>query len=303
MQFSKIRKVVWEYFILALGCLIYCAAWTQVFVPNGIVSGGITGLCTVIQYGTGFPLYISYAIANVVLLVIAFAVLGRSFGIRTIYALLVCTLFFEVLPILNLPTLQLKDGILNPVIASFLEAVGISMLIAYGGSSGGTDIIAMIINKFWPVTLGKVYMILDILIIASIMLVPGKTIDDVMYGYIAVIVFSVSLDYIIIGRKASVQIMVFSEHYREIADYINKTMDRGVTVLHATGWYSQKDKDVLLILVRNSEMHDLTHKIKEVDPRAFVSVSPVSGVYGEGFEEIKSGFRRKKKQNEQLEGK
>lgn len=292
---KTILKTFWAYLALTLGCVIYCSAWTQIFIPNGIVSGGITGMCTVIQYGTGFPLYLSYGIINALLLVAAFIILGKSFGIRTIYALAMITVFLDVLPLLNLPPLILKDGIMIPVIASLMEAVGISILLNYGGSSGGTDIVAMIINKFWSISLGRVYMILDIVIIASIMLVPGKTVDDMIYGYLAVIVFSLSLDYIMLGRKSSVQIMVFSEHYAEIAEYINKKMDRGVTALKAVGWYSQKDKNVLLILVRRSEMSELTDRIKRVDPKAFVAVTPVSSVYGEGFEQIKNGIRIKKK--------
>lgn len=283
-----------DYFIITISCVIYCMAWTQVFVPNGITSGGITGLCTILQYGTGFKIAYSYAIFNVVLLIAGFLVLGKAFGFRTIYALIVITLALDILPELNIPTLVLKEGILNPILASLVEAIGISILLSKGGSSGGTDIIALIINKYWPITPGTVYMVLDIAIIAALLLVPGKTVDDVVYGYIAVITFSLGLDYLLLGRKSSVQIMVFSEKYAEIADYINKEMDRGVTALNSVGWFSQKDKKVLIIFVRRSEMSLLTGKIKSVDPRAFVVVTPVRDVYGEGFEEIKTGIKIKK---------
>lgn len=287
MPKTRISKTIWAYIAITIGCAIYCLAWTQIFIPNKLISGGITGLCTVIQYGTGFPMYLSYGISNAILLVLGFIILGRAFGIRTIYALIIITVFFDVFPMFNLPTLTLRDGILNPIVASLCEAIGISIMMNHGGSSGGTDIIALIINKFWTISLGKVYMVLDILIIASLMLIPGKTIDDMIYGYIAVIVFSLSLDYITLGRKSSVQLLVFSEHYSEIAEYINKKMDRGVTALNAVGWYSQKEKKVLLILVRRYEMSEITDRIKEVDPKAFVAVSTVTGVYGEGFEQIK----------------
>lgn len=302
MSAKLVFKLIKEYGLIALGCLIYCLAWTQIFMPNGIASGGITGLCTVLEYGTGFPMAWSYGIVNVGLIAIGFIVLGRAFGVRTIFALVIITLFLDILPMMNLPALQLRDSFLNPVIASFMEAFGISILLHYGGSSGGTDIIALIINKFWTVSLGKVYMIIDIIIIASIMLVPGKTVDDMVYGYIAVIVFSLSLDFIMLGRKSSVQLLVFSEQYAKIADYINKELDRGVTALNAIGWYSQKQKNVLLILVRRTEMGRITSKIKEVDPNAFVTVTPVSSVYGEGFEQIKNGLKRKIKSEEENGG-
>lgn len=291
-------KVLMDYIIITISCIIYCVAWTQIFVPNGITSGGITGLCTILQYGTGFNMAWSYAIFNVVLLIAGFLILGKAFGFRTIYALIVITLALDLLPQMGIPTLELKEGILNPILASLVEAIGISILLAKGGSSGGTDIIALIINKYWPVTPGMVYMVLDIVIIASLLLIPGKTVDDVVYGYIAVVTFSLGLDYILLGRKSTMQIMVFSEKYKEIADYINNVMDRGVTALSAVGWYSQQEKKVLLILVRRSEMSLLTGKIKEVDPKAFVAVTPVKDVYGEGFEEIKAGIKLKKnKQN------
>lgn len=301
MSNRKIIKTVWDYVVITLACMFYCSAWTQVFVPNGIASGGITGLCTIIQYGTGFPMYISYGIINVVLLVLAFLILGKTFGIRTIYAMAAITLFMDILPMLDLPVLVLREGngLLIPVIASLMEAFAIAIMINYGSSSGGTDIIALIINKYLPVSLGQVYIATDLIIIASIMLIPGKTIDDMLYGYLAVIVFSFGLDYIMLGRKSSVQMIVFSDHYAEIADYINKKLDRGVTALNAIGWYSQKDKKVLLILVRRSEMPQITDKIKKVDPRAFVAVTPVSSVYGEGFEEIKTSLKLKRKQDEQ----
>jgi len=292
---SKIFKEVRAYIILTFGCLIYALAWTQIFVPNGLVSGGITGLCTVIQYGTGFPMGISYAIFNAVLLILGFLVLGRSFGVRTIYSLAIITLFLEILPGFHLPELYLKDMILIPIIASFMEAIGISMLIICGGSSGGTDIIALIINKFHPVSLGRVYMVLDIAIIASVMLVPGKTVNDLVYGYMAVVAFSLSLDYITLGRKSSVQMFVISDQYAKIADYINNQLERGVTALSSVGWYSQKEKKVLLIYVRRRELGELTENIKAIDPKAFVTVAPVSNVFGEGFEQIKPGFKFGKK--------
>lgn len=301
MSNRKILKTVWDYVVITLSCMFYCSAWTQVFMPNGIASGGITGLCTIIQYGTGFPMYISYGIINAVLLVLAFLVLGKTFGVRTIYAMAAITLFMDVLPMMDLPVLVLREGngLLIPVIASLMEAFAIAIMINYGSSSGGTDIIALIINKYLPVSLGQVYIATDLVIIASIMLIPGKTIDDMLYGYLAVIVFSFGLDYIMLGRKSSVQMIVFSDHYAEIADYINKKLDRGVTALNAIGWYSQKDKKVLLILVRRSEMSQITDKIKKVDPRAFVAVTPVSSVYGEGFEEIKTSLKLKRKKDEQ----
>ena len=291
MTVTNTPKIIWEYFMMTLGCLIYSAAWTQVFIPNGISCGGITGLCTVLQYGTGFPMSISYAIINILLLLLGFFLIGKTFGIRSIFGLMMIVLFLDVLPLLHLPALILKEKILIPVVASFMESIGIAIILNYGGSSGGTDIIALIINKYWPVSLGRVYMLTDVLIVASMLLVPGKTIDDVMYGYVAVITFSLSLDYIILGRKSSVQLLIFSEKYREIADFINNEIHRGVTALSSVGWFSQTEKKILLVILKKNQMNELTRKVKEIDPHAFISVTSASDVFGEGFEEIKVGLK------------
>ena len=173
------------------------------------------------------------------------------------------------------------------------DLVVIGLILHYGGSTGGTDIVALIVNKFWPVSLGKSYFYMDIFIIASILFLPGKSVQDMIYGYIAMITFSYMVDFMLLGRKSTVQVLIFSEKYEKIADYIIKSMDRGVTALKSVGWYTKQDKNVLLVLVRKTQLSDLTRVVKELDKNAFMSISPASGVYGEGFEEIKTGFTKK----------
>ena len=299
---KKIWKTVWDYVLMTLGGLVFCMAWDCFLIPNGIASGGLTGLCTIIQFATGFPVAISYILLNVVLLGIAFLILGNGFGVKTIYCILITTLMFEILPqfdsIQALPgrPLYISEKVLIPIIGGLLEAIGISWIFRRGGSTGGTDVIALILNKFWPVSPGKVYMVLDIFIIASVLLIPGKTLQDMIYGYLAMISFSLFLDFLLLGSKATVQVLVFSQHYQEIADHITRHMHRGVTAIDSVGWYSQAEGKVLLIVVRKTQMTELTKAIKEIDPKAFVSISSATSVYGEGFEEMKTGFQRKKKQ-------
>ena len=223
---KKILKTVWDYVLMTLGGLVFCMAWDCFLIPNGIASGGLTGLCTIIQFATGFPVAISYILLNVVLLGIAFLILGNGFGVKTIYCILITTLMFEILPqfdsIQALPgrPLYISEKVLIPIIGGLLEAIGISWIFRRGGSTGGTDVIALILNKFWPVSPGKVYMVLDIFIIASVLLIPGKTLQDMIYGYLAMISFSLFLDFLLLGSKATVQVLVFSQHYQEIADHI-----------------------------------------------------------------------------------
>ena len=291
MDRKVIRSVVWDYIIITVGALLYVVAWTSFLIPNGIASGGLTGACTIIEMATRglIPVGWSFPALNALLIIIATLILGKGFGFRTIYAILVSTLLFDVMPkvdvLLSLPghLLYLDEKILVPVIGGIVEAIGIGLILSRGGSTGGTDIFAMIINKFWPVSPGQVYLYFDLFIIASVLLIPGKTFQDMMYGYLAMISFSLVVDYVLLGRKSSVQVLIFSEKFTDIADFIIHEMDRGVTAINAVGWYTQ------------SELHEITKAVKGVDPKAFMSVSPASDVYGEGFEEIKTGIDRKKK--------
>ena len=187
-----------------------------------------------------------------------------------------------------------EETILIPIIAGLFESVGLGLTIRYGGSTGGTDIVALMINKYWPVALSTVFLISDVVICGLLLLLPDKNFSDMCYGLTEVFTFSMVIDIVVGGRKSSYQLMVFSEKYREIADHIINVLERGVTVLHAQGWYTRKEKDVLYILVSQKELSALTKTIKEIDSRAFMSISPTNNVYGEGFDEIKSGISKKK---------
>ena len=294
MRFNKILATVWDYFLMAVGSLIFCMAWTSFLIPNGLASGGLTGLCTIIQYGTGIPVGWTYPIINVALLILGFLTLGKAFGVKTIFVIALTSLFFEVLP--DFPQLEvlMEEKFLVALVGAALESVGLGLVLLRGGSSGGTDIIAMMINKYWPVSPGRVYLFTDIFIIASLLFVPGKGLVDMIYAYVVMLGFSFGVDFVLLGHKSSVQILVFSSKYEEIANHIIHNVNRGVTALQSVGWYSQKESKVLLIVSRKYQMNEVVNEIKKIDKRAFVSVSTAMSVYGEGFEEIKTGLKIRK---------
>ena len=134
------------------------------------------------------------------------------------------------------------------------------------------------------------------MVITLLILVPGHCFTDVVYGYVTMGVCAYVLDLIILGKDSTVQVLVFSDRIGEIGDYITKNMERGVTALKAMGWYTQKDRLVLMVMIRRTELPDLVRSIKELDSKAFVTVVPANNVYGEGFDEIKVGLPRKKKE-------
>ena len=303
MDRKKVFGQIRDFFWLTLACFIFAFAWEGFMIPNGLSAGGMMGLCTVLQYATAgvIKAQYSYIVVNGLLIIIAVWAMGIGFGFKTIYSIAVSSLAMQLLGSMDflhcLPGqfFYVRETLLIPVIAGVLEGVGIGMVIRYGGSTGGTDIVALMINKFWPVSLSKAFLIMDFFIIALILFLPGKTFADMIYGIVEIVLFSTVLDFVVAGQKSSYQLLVFSDHYQKIADHIINDLERGVTVLKAQGWYTKMDKNVLLILISKKELTNLMKEIKKTDPRAFMSVSPTSSVYGEGFEEIQAGITNNRK--------
>ena len=304
MKSNKVLPVIWDFFLMTIGSVIFCMAWTSIIIPTGLASGGLTGLCTIIQYATNgaIPMSWPYAIINIGLLILGFITLGRAFGIKTIYVIFLTSVLFEVLP--RFPMLEchdfVDDKLIGALLGAALEAVGLGLVLLRGGSSGGTDIIAMMINKYWPVSPGRVYLLTDIFIIASMLFLPDKGLIDIVYAYIIMLGFSFGIDFVLRGNKSSVQILVFSSKYQEIADHMIYNVHRGVTALQSVGWYSKQDSKVLLIVSRKQQMNEVIREVKSIDSKAFISVSTAMSVFGEGFEEVKTGLKIKK--NKQIEG-
>ena len=295
MKQNKILTTLWDYFLMTVGSLIFCMAWTSFVIPNGLASGGLTGLCTIIQYGTGIPVGWTYPILNILLLVLGFLTLGKGFGMKTIYVIALTSLLFEVLPKFPNLVVLMDEKLLVAIVGAAMESVGLGLVLLRGGSSGGTDIVAMMVNKYWPVSPGRVYLVTDIFIISCMLMVPGKGLVDMIYAYIIMLGFSFGVDFVLLGNKSTVQILVFSSNYQTIADHIINNVRRGVTALESVGWYSQQSSKVLLIIARKHQMNEVINEIRGIDKKAFISVSTAMSVFGEGFEEVKTGLKNKKK--------
>ena len=309
MKNHKVLTVLWDYILMTIGSFIFCMAWTSIIMPTGLTSGGLTGLCAIIEYATKgvIPMGIPYWIMNIGLLVVGFLSLGRAFGIKTIYVIVLTSILFNVLPefesLKYYGFVENDEKLIAALVGAAMEALGLGIVLLRGGSSGGTDIIAMIINKYWPVSPGRVYIFTDVFIIALLLFIPDKTLIDVVYAYIIMLGFSFGIDYVLLGNKSSVQILVFSSKYQEIADHIIYNVHRGVTALQSVGWYSQKESKVLLIVARKFQMNEVVNEIKSIDKKAFISVSTAMSVFGEGFEEVKVGIRKKNQIQKEEESK
>ena len=302
---KKALKTIWEYLALTVASFIFAISWECFMIPNGMSAGGIMGLCTVIQYATGgfIQAQYSYIAINVILILVAVLAMGIGFGFKTLYCIALSSLAMEIVSGMTFlhcipgEFFYVRETLLIPVIAGVLEALGIGLVIRYGGSTGGTDIIALMINKYWPVSLSTAFFVLDFAVVSLLLLLPDKVFADACYGLVEIVTFMLIIDIVVSGKRSSYQLLVFSDKYEAIADHIVCKMERGVTVLKAQGWYTKKDKNVLVILISQKEFPGLSKIIKEIDPKAFMSVSPTHNVYGEGFEEIKTGIHKKKKKD------
>ncbi len=306
------HKIIWneakDYFFITLGLMMYAVSFTVFLMPYEIVAGGVTGLSAIIYYATGFHLENTYIIINGILLVVALKILGVKFLMKTIYAIVV--LYFllmlvqDIIPKQDngLPFKLLGEGqdFMSMIIGCVITGIALSTVFYHNGSTGGTDIIAASVNKFHNISLGSVLFTADFLIVGSCMFFPqfGTYIErahKVMFGFCVMAMENYVLDYVTNMRRQSVQFMIFSRKWQEIANAIGTQMDHGVTILDGHGWYTGQKMKVLCILAKKSESVNMFRLIKMIDPNAFVSQSAVIGVYGEGFDEMKVNVEQKKK--------
>ena len=311
MTAKSILKLGKEYLLLTLGILIYVAGWTIFMIPNNLIGGGLTGVSSIIQYAVGIKMGYTYFVLNAILLVTAFVVIGANFGGKTIYAIILASVGLNVLqdliPAAIIETLSVQNGkLMSTIMGGILSGAGIGMSMSQGGSTGGTDIIALIVNKYRNISPGRIILWIDAVIILSSLAVPSYTaegelvpfaekITTVVYGLILITVNGYVIDLYLSGSKQSVQLFIMSRKYEEIADAITKDIHRGVTVLPAVGWYTKKENHVLMVVTRKTDLNFLLKYIKAIDNDAFLSVSSVSGVYGNGFDAIKSGRKKSPK--------
>ena len=307
-----IMTEVKNYSMITLGLLIYAFAWNFFMSPFELVAGGITGVGAIVQYSTkgAIPMQYTYFAINVVLLIIAIWQLGLKFCIKTIYAIIAMTLFlelsqyvFEIYP--NAIEVLGPDKKLEAsIVGSIFTGMGIAFCFLNNGSTGGVDIIAAIVNKYKDVSFGRAMLYVDVCIItSSFFIIPNESIQmslqNVFYGYVCLVVINVTLDYMVNSNRQTVQVFIFSNKYDEIAYYITRYLNRGVTLLDSVGYYSGKEGKVVMTLARASQSSQLFMAIKQIDPNALISQSKVMAVYGNGFDKIKGKAKAIKLENKE----
>lgn len=287
----SLSQAIWlrelkDYLMIALGLIFYGIGWTVFLLPNDITSGGVPGISSIVYWATGIPVQYTYFVINAVLLALALRILGFKFCIKTIFAVFTLTFFLSIIQKLAEGTHLLADEpFMACVLGATLCGIGIGIAFTCNGSTGGTDIIAAIINKYRDITLGRVIMMCDLIIISSSYLVLQDW-EKVLYGFVTLFVCSFMLDQVVNGSRQSVQFFIISKKYQEIAKEIN-ALHRGVTLIDAKGFYTGQEQPMMFVLAKRRQSTTIFRIINDIDPDAFVSQSAVIGVYGNGFDHIK----------------
>lgn len=308
----SIGTLIKEYLLITVGLTMYALGWAMFLTPNGMIGGGVTGFAAILQYAThgAIPISITYFVLNIILLIVGTKILGTGFGAKTIFAIIMTSVMLAVtqrfIPVDFVDEFAQDSKIVCTVLGGIMAGVGIGLSMSQGGSTGGTDIIALVWCKFKHASPGKVILIIDILIILSSLLLPSydrngdllsypEKVAIAVYGLMQVTVCGYAIDLYISGSKQSVQAFIFTKKVDEMADVIAFDMKRGVTVLPAKGWYSKEDKQVIMVVTRKADLNLLLRYVKSIDPDAFLSISSVMGVYGQGFDTIKVKSTKEKR--------
>lgn len=279
---AVLRWIV-DIILIIFGSTVYSMGLHCFSAPNDIAAGGVAGISTLINAVADINIGILYGIINIPLIIVGFIFLGKKMMVKTFLSVIVTTLMTDY-GLAAIPAYENGDRLLASVFAGILFGIGLGVVYLREGTSGGTDIINKLINKKYPhFSLGAIMLGTDAVIICASMLVYG-TVEAGLYAIIAIFICSKVMDMILYGSFEGKMLLIFSDRYHEISEYVMKTLDRGVTWLNATGAYSEKSKQVICCAVHKNEYSKIKRKVKEIDPHAFIIITNAGEVLGEGFQ-------------------
>ncbi len=282
------RKAQWiewiiDWTLYMVGCALYAAAIALFTAPNEIAPGGISGVATLLNHLIpSLPIGLTVIVINIPIIIVGWIVLGRNFVIKSAINMLVSSVMIDVIAA-YVPPFQNGDILLVVIAGGALVGAGLGLLFMRGASTGGTDILAQLLErKIRHIPIGRFMLLLDGLVIAASVFVYGH-IENALYAGVFIFVSSTLIDTIVYGNDKGKMVLISSTKEQEIVDAIIQKMDRGVTKLNAVGGYTGKPRDMLLVAVRRNEVHKLKMLVYEQDPHAFFIVTTTDEVLGEGF--------------------
>ena len=278
-----------DMFFITFGILMYAFGYTAFILPEHVVMGGVAGISALLFYAFKLPPGIAIWVLNLTMLVIAYRALSKQFVIRTVIGVTILSSLVGVLQPLfeQYPVITPgEDKFMHVLIGGALGGAGLGIVFSHNGSTGGTDIIVALLNKYTRMSFGRAMQTCDICIICSSYFL-FHSLETIVYGVAFTLIASFVCDYVVNGTRQTVQFIIISKKYDAIADTINNSVHRGVTLIKGTGWYSKSDVQILIVLARKYESQDVFNLIKRIDPMAMVSQSFCQGVFGSGFDTIK----------------
>jgi uncharacterized membrane-anchored protein YitT (DUF2179 family) len=281
-----------SYVVITLGLALYTFAWSAFMLPCKIISGGVTGLSSIIYFLSNerIPVGITAFLFNLVFLLLGFKFLGSKFGVNTIYGIVMSSVFLimwqQGLHVERFLDVSQFGDFMCSLLGGALCGVGIGLAFTMGGNSGGTDIIALIISKYYNISPGRVILLIDVVIIGCSFFVSHE-VEKVIFGYIVMVTMTYVLDMVIDGNKQSYQILVFSPKTQEIGSAVTNEIGRGATLIDAKGCYTKEPQEVLIIMAHRTDKPMVMQIIHRIDSNAFISVSKVSNVFGKNFDKLK----------------
>lgn len=272
--------------MIFVGLISYAIGLTGFLLPNKIVTGGLAGITVLIRYSTNIPLWVSYISINTVLLIFAWKIVGKAFVIKTVVSVAILTVLLKYgEAFITHPIIQ-ADSLLSSMIGAMFCGAGLGLVYSVNGSTGGTDIIAAIVTKYRHVSMGRVLLLVDVLIVASSFFL-FKSVEKIAIGLIVMAVMYYAVDVVINGMRQSVQFFIFTKKYEEVATHINLEVKRGCTIIDGMGWYSKQTQKIIVVLARKNESTSIFRLVKSIDKDAFITQANVVGVYGKGFDVLK----------------
>lgn len=282
---TKLWVTAKDYIFITFGIALYAFGFSAFIFPEQVVIGGLAGVGTIIYFLTGIPVAVSQFGINMVLLMLAYRIVGKQFVLGTIYGATMISVFVGIFT----PLFEggfTHEPFMNITIGGVLCGLGIGTAFVHNGSSGGTDIIAAMASKKSNVSIGRMMLYTDVVIISSSFFLFHH-LDKMVFGFVVLFLVSYMADLVVNTNRQAVQFTIFSRHWQEIATAINNDAHRGCTVLNGMGFYSKGEVKILLVMCRKIESVTISRIIKSIDPDAFVTQANVNGVYGKGFDELK----------------
>lgn len=283
-----------DYLLIVIGLALFTLGLTGFILPNRIVMGGLSGINAIIKYGTGIEMWKSNLVINMTLLAIAFRVVSKQYVLRTLLGIGILSLMLSFGEKYLQPYFTahppVSDTFLSAIVGGIFCGTGLGLVYSVNGSTGGTDIIGALVTKYYRISLARILLIVDVLIVCSSYFILERneeTLEKTIFGLILLPLLWQMVEIVINGARQSVQLFIFSKHYEEIATHINTEIKRGCTVIDGVGWYSKNPQKVIIVIARRTEATSIFRLVGSIDPEAFVTKATVMGVYGKGFDKLK----------------